>query len=340
MTAMSLKPVHLGATFILLVIAGMLGNHLKFPLFLSIDFIFGSIFAMLAVQMFSLRLSVLAGALIASYTVVLWNHPYFLLIATAEVAIVGVLFHRYRIGLVLADALFWLVVGMPVAYLTYHGVMDVPLGSTTLVMSKSAINGITNALVARLFYTLIVVRFGSAQVEYRDLTFNLLAVFALLPALGIVVVDGRDAFATTDENIRAELLSDTQRLSKKVDIWLQNRATPITVLATMAASHTPEQMQPSMEQSRTSDINLLRIALINKDAKSVALSPQVDEFGHTNLGKDFSDRPYIPTLKQTLKPVVSEVVLTKVGRPTPSVILAAPVVIGGDYAGYVAGVLS
>jgi hypothetical protein len=97
---------------------------------------------MLAVQMFSRGLSAVAAALIASYTVVLWNHPYFLLIATAEVVFVGYLFHRHRIGLVFADALFWVMVGTPAVYLFYHGVMSVPLGSTTLVMSKSAINGI------------------------------------------------------------------------------------------------------------------------------------------------------------------------------------------------------
>jgi len=340
---MSVKPVTpllRAVFFMLLVLAGLVGNYLKFPLFLNIDFIFGSIFTLLAVQIFRLRYSILAGALIASYTFVLWNHPYFLLVSTLEVLVVGVLFHRYKVGLVLADALFWVFVGMPTVYLTYHVLMSVPETSTTLVMCKASINGIANALVARFVYTLVALRCNKSRVEYRDITYNLLAVFALVPALAIGVVNGRDDFSVTDQNIRAELLENSQQLTKKISIWLQNRAASITYLAGRGVTHSPVQMQSMLEQSNESDINILRAGLINRDGISVAFSPTLDDSGHSNIGRDFSDRPYIAAMRQSLQPVLSEVVMSKVGRPTPTVIFAAPVVKQGDYAGYVAGVLS
>ena len=38
------------AIFALLTVAGLIGNYFKFPLFLNISFMFGSIFAMLVLQ--------------------------------------------------------------------------------------------------------------------------------------------------------------------------------------------------------------------------------------------------------------------------------------------------
>jgi hypothetical protein len=183
-------------------------------------------------------------------------------------------------------------------------------------------------------------RLRGAQVEYRDLTYNLLAVFAVLPALVLLALNGRADFAAIDQQIRAELQTDSHRLSGSVNIWLENRTASIVQLAAMGATRTPVQMQSPIEQSHASDHNFLRIALINKDAISTAYSPLLDELGNNNIGKNFADRPFIPILKRTLKPVVSEMVLSKVSMHTPTAILAVPVVIGGDYAGYVAGVLS
>ncbi len=75
--------------FLATVAAGLAGNYYSYPLFLNIDFIFGSIFALLALQFFGLGRGILAAALIASYTAVLWNHPYAIIIMTAEVAAVA-----------------------------------------------------------------------------------------------------------------------------------------------------------------------------------------------------------------------------------------------------------
>ena len=138
---------------IALIAAGLAGNYFKFPIFLNIDFLFGSIFAMLALQFFGLGRGILAAAIIAGYTYILWNHPYAIIIMTAEVAVVGWLMGRRKMGLVLADTLYWLLIGMPLVYLFYHVVMHVPFSNTSVVMTKQAVNGITNALIARLIFT-------------------------------------------------------------------------------------------------------------------------------------------------------------------------------------------
>ena len=180
------------------IVAGLAGNYFNFEIFLNIYFIFGSIFAMLALQFLGFRRGVLAAAIIASYTYFLWNHPYALVILTAEVAAVGWLMNRRKIGMVLADTLYWLIIGMPLVYLFYHLIMPVPHSNTFIVIIKQAINGIFNALVARLIFTGFTICSRSTLISYKEIVSNLLALFVLLPSLALLAISSRNDFTRTE----------------------------------------------------------------------------------------------------------------------------------------------
>jgi len=323
-----------------LVVAGLAGNYCNFQIFLNIDFLFGSIFALLALQLFGLGRGILAAAIIAGYTYFLWNHPYAIIVMTAEVATVGWLMGRSKIGMVLADTLYWLLIGMPLVYLFYHVVMHISSSGTYIVMIKEMVNGIANALVARLIFTCFALRSRSLLTSYSEIVYNLLAFFVLCPALIMLAVNSRTDFAETDHHVRITLVQNSQRVDQHFDTWVENRKTAIVNLAEMAASRSPQQMQSSLEQAKRSDANFLRIALLDREATTTAFYPLVDELGQNNIGKNFEDRPFIPYLKRTLKPLLSEVYEGKIGIPKPVVAMIAPVVIGGEYGGYVAGILS
>jgi len=323
-----------------LITAGLAGNYFRFPIFLNIDFLFGSIFAMLALQFFGVGRGILAAAIIASYTYSLWNHPYAIIIMTAEVAFVGWIVARSKLKMVLADTLYWLFIGMPLAYLFYHLVMHVPLNSTYITMIKQAINGIANAIVARLIFTGYALNSRSIMASYREIVYNLLAFFVLCPALVILAVGSRINYYETDRFIRSTLLQDSRRVTDRVVTWVLNRKTAIICLAEVAATLSPHEMQPRLEQTRQSDLNFKLVALLNKEAMTTAYSPLIDELGQSTIGKSFADRPYISVLKRTLKPMLSEVAMSKVGIPKPLVRIIAPVVISGAYSGYVSGVLN
>ena len=325
--------------FLALIAAGLAGNYFKFPLFLNIDFLFGSIFAMLALQFFGLGRGVPAAALIASYTYVLWNHPYATIFMTAEVAVVGWLMGHRRMGMVLADTIYWLIVGMPLGYIVYHLVMQVPLSNTEITLTKQAVNGIANTLVARLVFTGYALRSRSSLISYREIVCNLLAFFILCPTLIILAIGARTDFADTDRHIRTQLMQDSKRVADRLETWVVNRKSAIVTLAEMAVSKTPQQMQPYLEQAKKSDINFKRIGLLDREATTTAFFPLLDELGQKNIGKNFADRPYIPTLKQSLKPMLSEVVMGRIGTPRPIVSMLAPVIIHGEYAGYAIGIL-
>ena len=326
--------------FLTLIAAGLAGNYFKYPIFLNTDFLFGSIFAMLALQLFGSGRGILAAAIIACYTYFIWNHPYIIIISTAEVAAVSWLMTRRKMGMVLADMLYWLIIGIPLILFLYIFIMHVSFSHASFVMTKQALNGITNALAARLIFSFYVLRSRSAQISYRDIVYNLLVFFVLWPTLILLAVSSKDDFGSTDRNIRSALMRDSLHLTFSLDTWLEDRKTSIVNLAEMAGSKYPQHVQPYLELVKKSDANFQRVGLLNSESITTAYMPLLDELGQNNIGRNYTDRPFIQNLKLTLKPMLSEVLMSKVGNPRPIVSMLVPVVIRGEYGGYAIGVLS
>lgn len=325
--------------YIALIVAGLAGNYFKFQVFLNVDFLFGSIFAMLALQFFGIWRAVLAAAIIAGYTWHLWNHPYAIIIMTAEAVIVGWLAYRRKIDLVLAGTIFWLFAGIPMVYLFYHVIMHIPTSSTFIVMTKQALNGICNVLIARLIFTAYLMHNKIPLISFREIVSNLLAFFVLCPALLMLGISSRNDFSEVEQSIRTSLNQDNLRVTESLESWLRERKNSIITLAAIAAKLPPSQMQSRLEQAQASDYNFVRISQQDRDSVSTAFSPLYDELGNSNIGISFADRPFIPELKQKLRPMLSEVIMGKVGIPKPRVLMLAPIVSHGEYEGYVAGTL-
>jgi PAS domain S-box-containing protein len=335
------RPPNYSTVFYLaLIVAGLTGNYLKFPIFLNIDFIFGSIFSLLALQLFGIGRGVIAGGVIAIYTYVLWNHPYAIVIMTMEVLVVGWLMERHKKGMVLADTLFWLTAGLPLVYVFYHVVMQVPPGNTYMVMTKQAVNGISNALLARLIFTAYNLLHKYQKISYRELVYNLLTFFVLCPTLLILAISSRADYKQIDTRIRSELFQEGRHVAALLKAWVDNRRAVIVNLASLAAELTPEQMQPRLDQARASDLNFLRIGMRNAESEILAYSPLIDNLGQPNVGKKFPERPYIATLRKNLRPLLAEVVMGRINTPEPVAIILTAVLHNGEFNGYINGVLN
>ena len=328
------------ALLLALTLAGLAGNYFRYPVFFNIDFIFGSIFAMLALQFLGLRRALLATLVIGSSTFFLWHHPYALVIAVAEMAVVGWLVTRRKMGMVLADTLFWLCLGMPLVYLFYQGVMHFPTSNVDITMVKQAMNGITNALIARLLFTGHSLTSRTLTISFREILYNLLALFVLFPSLILLAVSSRADFIETDHSIRSSLSRDSSHISNSLEHWINARRVLAVNMAELATTLPPQQMQARLEQAKASDPYLLRIGLHDRDAVVVAHAPSTDATGQTVLGRSFADRPFIPRLKRTLKPMLSEMVLGKIDPVSPRALMLAPVQVDGTYNGYIAVVLN
>lgn len=205
---------------LLLGLLGFAGNWFRFPLFLNVDLLFGSICVMLALQFFGLGPGLLAALLAGSATLLIWNHPYALLIFVAELLVTGLLYQRWRSNLMLANTVYWLFVGMPLVLFFYGFVMKIGMDGTFAIMLKQAINGIANVIVASLIATWLLSRAAQYGIVVRPPSFRerittLLALFVMVTALLLLVMSSRRGVARSEKQI-VDLLSAVRRQAEGV----------------------------------------------------------------------------------------------------------------------------
>ena len=336
---MNIKTRYAVPLFCALVCAGLAGN--AFPVsILNAHFIFGSLFAMLALQVFGWFPGITAGAVISAYTWLNWNHPWAMVTMTAEAAAVGWLFTRRRYSLVSADALYWLCVGIPLGFVCFHYFSGVSTGDALFLLTKQAINGIANASMARLIITgHLRFRPKTGRITFRETLSNLLLFFVLYPFLILLALSGRADMAETDRRIRDALVRDSRQLTDGLEAWLNEREQVVTTMAKMAQTLGTKEMQARLDQAWQSDTGFLRIAMMNRNATVTAVAPRIEEDGRNILGMNYADRPYIALIRESLKPVFSDMMRSRFNPEDLIALAAAPVLVDGEYSGLVTGLI-
>ena len=326
--------------FTLLTGLGLVGNYFSFPVFYSIDFLFGSIFSMLALQLLGPRLGVASALVVGSVTLMLWNHPYAIVIFTAEAVVVALLTRR-RVSFVKADAIYWCAIGIPLVFLFYYYVMQLPLSNVTVTLLKQALNGIWNALVARVIFTGLSQRLRQATFSLREITFNFMLLLVLLVMLVAIGINSRRERSELDGRIRESLLASERRTAANLHDWLRGSVRQIDHLAKSAASQSVSDMQRHIDHLQLEESDFLRVGLVDTNATIVAHSQRRDLLGQSNIGRKISEPPELARLKQNLAPMLGEIVMSRTGKPEPIATVLAPVVsTGGAYGGYAIGILN
>ena len=309
------------------ILAGILLNAIHFQVFFNIDFIFGSTAAFFALQVFNLRTSVLAAALIASYTYFLWNHPYAIVIMTLEVAIAGWLHRRYLLNLLIADVLYWFCLGMPLVYLLYGLIMQAD-ESVFLTMIKQAMNGILNVLIARLALTACVLirRCQTSFISYRETMSNALAFFVLVPALILLAVDSRLDYAKAENDTREDLRRSSRHFSAHAQQWLINRKISLTNITQIAASSSNHEIHYLLTNLPRIDSNFSSVVVRNSQGRQI-------------LSDNFSAKPspQSPETGENRAPnplPQPEALFTATTPPTPQLSLIVPLALSNSEKGY------
>lgn len=175
---------------VLLAAAAVGGNVLHLSLFFGVDLLFGSIAALLALVWLGRFSGIVVAAAGGAYTLVLWDHPYALLILVAEIIVVGAQREWARRRgrplppLALADALYWLLIGIPLVLLCYRFGLEMNWSQTLLVVFKQSLNGIFNAAIVGLILLLVaLVRRPQGGIRIAELHFSSLLLATLLPGL-------------------------------------------------------------------------------------------------------------------------------------------------------------
>ena len=324
---------------------GFAANWLPLPLFYSLDLYFGTLFVMLALLRCGRGAGVLAAALVGSSTLLLWHHPWALLIFLVEAWFVGTMLRRTQ-NIVMVDTLFWLFGGIPLVLLYQLFLRNTTFSLALLLTLKQGVNGILNATVAALLLALasMIPAFRSPDERrhsLRQLLFTIMVASMLIPGLGYVILQLKSEQNQEEQAIRQQLLATIELSRQMIDSWLHDMIHDVEVLARLTGDPektSPEHIQWHADTVKEASPHFLRMSVQNSRAISVAFVPAVDEQGRSNVGRDYSRLPYYAMLKQTLRPVMSDVDLGAVMK-VPRVALFAPILINGEFRGYCTGVV-
>lgn len=353
---------------------GLLGNYAKLELFFNVDFLFGSIATLFALYYLGLVPGVLCAAIAGSWTYVLWNHPYAIIILVAEAAFIGLLWWRERKNLVLLTVLYWLILGMPLVWIFYREVMGMAGPSVVSIMLKQGINGISNAVMAFLLILCVNVwktysagRNGEPQTpdapdspertghaggtettshipathSYRELLFVTLVSFVLFPGLMAARLNIHEEVQDAERSVREGLLSTARLNAEQFDTWLQQRLEVVETLAETISNTPPDswQVRTEIRAALRYSGDLLRVGVGNAQGRGIMNFSREGELRLPPGGVDYSDRPYFQEISRTLLPVVSWVPAARTGSPDPIIVLAAPLLHQSAFSGYINAVV-
>ncbi|CAM4357737.1 diguanylate cyclase (GGDEF)-like protein [Paenibacillus endophyticus] len=136
-------------------------NHFQF--LYGITFSFTSLFILLILRLFGLLPGLLTSVVAVSTGLLFFNQPAYHSILIIEVLAAGFLIQKFKKSLFGADALFWLLAGIPLIYIFYS--MDSPLNAKDLLLIACmiAMNGMFNSLFAEVIDHYLPLRRWSGQ---------------------------------------------------------------------------------------------------------------------------------------------------------------------------------
>ncbi len=332
--------------FILIIIAYLL-NSLYVPLFLGVDFLFGSIITILTLRLYGFTYGVITGATASLFTIVLWGHPYAAIILTLEVVFLGMFLQKRKSNIVIIDAIFWLIIGMGLSYLLYHFALNMDVIASLLVVMKLSLNGIFNALIASLIieFTPITswVNNNKHMITLKSILFHSVVALFVIPVVVLLAFQGQREFQKIENEIIQELDTSTANINNSLDTFFEYHTKPIQTLSdqeSVQGVEPSQELQEDLEQLVRSVPDFYNAYVGDATGNVVGFYPPINYEGESTLQYNFSDREYFKEVKDSKELVISDVLRGRGGITSPILTISSPIMNGTEFKGYVTGALN
>lgn len=223
---------------------GFAGNMLELQLGWGMHFIFGNALVYAFVRVLQPAAFVAAASVASAWTILLWNHPWAWGIWTMEAALVALLVRRT--SPIRADLGFWLLLGTPLLTASYGGIMGMDDLSLSLTIVKQAINGILNAALGEVLYTLGLVLLvrgrprSITKLPIEAFVLMLMVTTILIPTVIYLGIDADNREQIARGNA-ARILDDELHLAAEaLVLWQEARAQTLRNQPSIASSGDPD----------------------------------------------------------------------------------------------------
>jgi len=262
-----------------LTVSAIAGNYFNFPLFFGVDFLLGSIFVLVVVKLYGMGWGTLVGLLAGSYTLFLWHHPYAILTFTLEALIVGWLLHQRNFkNLALADAIYWLVIGIPFLWIFYNYVFSLEELKSTLIILKQPINGLINAIIANFLTNYLPWEKWLQRQENPNLSLsleqtlaNFLTAFIFVPVIFVMSWQGSLNLQQVENRIQSYLTIITNETINEMQLRRRPYEQALETLAQVPLSD-PSALQQKIEFLQATFPDFLIIDVADQRGNIIASS--------------------------------------------------------------------
>ena len=290
---------------VILIAIGYAGNYFSYPFGFGVDFLFGSVAVLIVVSLYGIWLGTLASLIVSSYTIILWQHPYALIIFVCEALFVAWKMRRGKQNLLISDIIFWLCIGIPLVLVFYGYILQVGVVTTSIIALKQPVNGIFNTLIASLILNCKPIYHWAnssphkATVFFEQILLNLLVAFVLIPALILMVVNNKAAMLHEQETLIATLDDSAQNLVTDLRRWHQSG---LEALRFLAQTSSQSQIIVSGQTQHSIDLVVDSLALfkdvyiINADFQVIAEASIPQQSVNQQLDFSQLELPRIPQI--------------------------------------------
>lgn len=212
---------------IALGVIGFFANSFVISSGWGLEFLLGGAVVFSALRVLTPLQIAVAGCISASQSIWMWDHPWAWVIWTIEAAILGSL--SKRTSPIRHDVLFWLLLGAPLLWLTYGGIMQTDGYSLILLILKHSINGVLNVTLGELLYTgALIVRGQRSSVPMPPVSIDsaILAIMVSVATLPTVIwlrVDAPQREMWLRSMAQAQLVEGYQNIERKLWSWREDR---------------------------------------------------------------------------------------------------------------------
>ena len=335
-------------TLIFLLLLIIPGNLFPINLFFGVDFIFGNIPVYLIAFLYGPVWALLAGMLSSGVSYFLWGHLMAAPVFITEALIIALLYKKRKkkhpIDYVV---IYWFTLGIPVSFLVYKIGMGQSLNMYFMTLSKQFLNSVFSASISGLLLSFPVsflkIRKGEEPrrlVPAYDLFSSVFVIFLVSTVVLILVVENRDFEKRSVNDVKSRLITINNSLITHLNSWKERNQfihfrMSYEVGQILSGTHKTD-LQGFLEKihSVTPDHESLYVG--DREGVAIASSPKLSLQGESNIGKDLSDRAYYKQVLTSQTPVFSHLLISR-DSLEPIVGIASPVLIDGDFQGYLFG---
>jgi signal transduction histidine kinase/predicted membrane protein len=343
-------PSKLSRSLAITLVLGLLGLALNLPrlsIFTGATLLFGGVFYLMAALLFGPVYGAIAAFLTALPSMALWGHPETAAILMGEAVAVGWLARR-RVHHALADLIYWLAIGTPLAVYVYMLLLGYPSPSDWVMVVKYPVNGLLNVMIADLLISipglqkvwsagLIGAHAGPRpRKPLRAYLAHGFLLVATVPLLLLNIVNGENYAERQEKEAGQRLQEAAGSIRQDLEGYVGRYELAVRGLSrsiTRQGRFDQDALNGWLQQTREVYPHLQSITIGNDDGFPIAVDPQkVPGLGTVLSNKPgdvvpdsatMRDREYFRQVKQTRQTVITNVFISRVDRQ-PTVAIAAP----------------